>query len=454
MFFLGGWFSLSCFPLSAQVLPEDAFSLTPVAPPPAATATAPQNPPAVAAPAPLAVPPPPVVIAPAASAPAVVAPATPALPAEPSPPTQIVPLGTRPLLGPPVVLEEQPFEVDAMDNDSALAILHLAQSLPGIASRFFSWPEIKPATIQIHLVPAAVAEFSGPFVITEESNGHCAVLIRWGPSTQFSDVCLAVATVSLQSIAVSRAGYSAAARAPGWLTLAFGKILEAGLKPPLVEELATQAQDFPVLTLKQLMTPPPVPYDEDAQRVVAVNGYWLARILADGSRNSAVADTLFAALLAGADPARALTDAFPDQFDNPRDLELWWQIGYRDYVRSHAPPVQTMAQSRAQLDRLEYLEIPQKSGGPKPTRLDAAWPARTDAAVRGLIGAEVVQSRSLPVQTNPVYYNALLSLLLALNDLHGDNEKAFRASWAKYLDDRAAAEVTENEVEAAMSAGK
>ena len=44
-----------------------------------------------------------------------------------------------------------------------------------------------------------------------------------------------------------------------------------------------------------------------------------------------------------------------------------------------------MAQSRAQLDRLEYLAMPDQVGGAQSTRLDHAWVGRADQNVRDTI---------------------------------------------------------------------
>jgi len=340
------------------------------------------------------------------------------------------------------------FEVDAPDAASAQTILRMAESLPDFMEKFFPWPAKLPSHVQIELVPPAQVDFTGPYLIQEDDLGHCAALVRWDAETKFSDVCQAISQASLKSLAVAQDGPAAAAKAPDWLALALGELLEVGLKPPLIELLSEEGQAVPVLSLRQLMTTPG-PYG-DARPVVAINAYWLLRFLVEQCRTPEMAQPLFSALAAGVDPAKALTAAFPDEFDSPRDLELWWQVGYRDYTRAHSTLALTMAQSRAQLDRLEYLAMPDQVGGVQSTRLDHAWFGRADQNVRDTIASELLAARTLPVQANPVYRNAMLSLLTALEMLHGDDLAQFRAAWARYEQDRADADVIASGVEAAL----
>lgn len=379
--------------------------------------------------------------------------AAPAKPEEPLPPTQNVPLGARPLLGPPVVRESSPFEIDAPDMASAQTVLRMAQALPGLMAKFFPWPEMPPSLVQIELVPAAQVEFVGPYLITTDRTGHCMALVRWGPDTKLSDVCQAIGQASLKSLAAWRDGPDAVAKTPDWLGLALGKFLEVGVKSPLIEELSQDGEALfqhgqTVPSLRQLMITPG-PYG-DAEPVLTVYAYWLLRFLNDQCRTQAQAEALFSSLAAGMAPVQALTAAFPDEFDDPRDLELWWQVGYRDFVRAHATPAQTIAQSRAQLDQLEYVLLLDKDGNPQRTRLDQAWDGRTDKTVREAIANELLAGRSLPVEANPIYHNATLSLLTAVEMLHGDDQKKFTDAWAAYLADRAAAEIIASGVEAAL----
>ena len=183
------------------------------------------------------------------------------------------------------------FEVDAPDAASAQTILRMAESLPDFMEKFFPWPAKLPSHVQIELVPPAQVDFTGPYLIQEDDLGHCAALVRWDAETKFSDVCQAISQASLKSLAVAQDGPDAAAKAPDWLALALGKLLEVGLKPPLIELLSEEGQAVPVLSLRQLMTTPG-PYG-DAQPVVAINAYWLLRFLVEQCRTPAMARAAF-----------------------------------------------------------------------------------------------------------------------------------------------------------------
>ncbi len=383
------------------------------------------------------------------------APATPATPAAsevPLPPTETVPLGTHPLILPPVVRTDLWFVVEAPDQVSADRVLGMAQRMKEVTERYFAWPDHAPAPIEIHLVPAPPADFTGPFVVSVDHTGRYIALVRWGPDAKFSDTCLAIGAVTLKNIMIWKDGEAFGEKVPDWLGLALGRMLEASLKPPIAEFLAQQAAAMPVLSLRQITTAHG-PFTEAEQQVLAVNAYWLARFLDQQCPKPALVTALFTTLAAGANPGTTITTAFPDNFDNVRDLELWWQVGYRDLMRTRVGPVESMAESRARLDLLEYVDLPVKDAAPKRIRLVDAWSGRTNQSMRDLLAAEVVTGPDMLLQINPVYHNAALSLLSAIGKLHGDVEKEFRDAWAKYRADRADAEVYQATVEAAMSEG-
>jgi hypothetical protein len=372
----------------------------------------------------------------------------PAALAEPSaPPTQSVPMGVRPLLSPPVVLSAGAFEVDAPDHPSALAVLDLAQHLRTLITRDLPWPDFPDGAIQIQLIPAARANFSGPFAVRKNQDDTCSAFVRWGPNTALSDVCLALGNVMVESVATWRRG--PAVHAPDWLKLAFGKMLEVESKPAIMDEFSADARRQPILSLRQIMTAQNPSADD--LPLLALNAYWLACFLEDQCVTSANAVQLFGPLASGADPAQALTKAFPGRFVDARDLELWWEVGYRDIASQHLSLVLSMAQSRALLDRMEYADLPRPNGAVQRTRLDDAWASRTDPTLQQHLTLMMLNAGSLPLQINPVYKNALLSLLRTLTQMSGNDDKTFRAAWTQYLADRADAEADEAGVEKALS---
>src|SRR5262249_50099274 len=113
----------------------------------------------------------------------------------------------------------------------------------------------------------------------------------------------------------------------------------------------------------------------------------------------------------------------------------------------------SLAQSRALLDRLVYVDLARAGQGAQHLRLDDAWPSRTDKALQAQLAAFMLGAGSLPLQVNPAYKNALLSLLRVLAQFSGNDEKAFHAAWAQYLSDRADADTIANGVEAALKGG-
>jgi len=364
------------------------------------------------------------------------------------PPTQSVPTGVRPLRGPPVVLSVGPFEIDAADQPSAQAVLSLAQHLRKIISGDLLWPTFPDGAITIQLIPTDLANFTEQYVTSMDREGQHTVRIRWGPDTALSDVCLALSRVTLESIAGAH-DQSAVGKMPEWLKLAYGKMLEAETKPAIVDEFSSQTRAQPLLSLRQIMTAQN-PTAADLP-LLELNAYWLASFLEDRCVTTASTQQLFGALALGADPAPALDAAFPGHFADARDLELWWEVGCRDITNERHSPVYSMVQSRALLDRLEFVDIPRGNTGTQRTRLNDAWRARADKSLREHLATVMLEAGPLPYRINPVYKNALLSLLRVVKLLSDNDEKAFHAAWLQYQSDRLEAEEDEAGVEKAMS---
>jgi len=103
------------------------------------------------------------------------------------------------------------------------------------------------------------------------------------------------------------------------------------------------------------------------------------------------------------------------------------------------------------LDRLEFVDLPRSNAGTERTRLDAIWASRADKTIQQNLATIILNAAPLPLQVNPVYKNALLSLLHAMTLLSGNDEKAFQAAWVQYQSDRTDAERIESSVEKALS---
>jgi len=379
--------------------------------------------------------------------PPVFAPAPPPVPTGP-PPTQEVPPGVRTLVGPPVVLQNEHFEVDAPDNVSAHTVMNLALGLHTLMAKYLPWPTSPPSLIQVQLVPAAQADFTAPFIIQPQHDGHRLALVRWSADTKFADVCLALGWVSLESVVSWRDGPSAVDKAPDWMKLAFGKMLEARYKPAVLDAFSAQALQFPALTLSQIMTAHG-PYGADLP-ILAINSFWLAKFL-DEKCGTPVNDAkLFTALAFGGSPPDTLAATFPGEFEDPRGLELWWEVNYRGLIHERASPVLSMADSRALLDQMQFVDVPRPGDVALRTRLDDAWVSRKDKTVQAALATTILNARELPLKINPVYKNAALSLLRVMVDLSGDDDKAFHSDWTQYQADRTDGEAYEAGVEAAF----
>ncbi len=362
--------------------------------------------------------------------------------AAPAPtPFDTVPTGVRLLQGPPVSVSPQSsnFRVDAPDYPSALRVLDMADRAKTVFANFFTWPDQPATPIRIQLIPADRAGFTAPYALLADNLGRPTVIVRWSPETTFPDMCRALSGVILHNLVYWQNG-SATSTVPDWLTLGFAALLEVNLKPPVIDALTAQANQFPKLALRQIMLArdpigPDIP-------VLEANAYWLITFLDGHCANRRVARALFDALADNIDPPRLLGTAFPDQSDDPRDLELWWQVGYRDELVQQGAPIQTFAETRALLDNLELVPITGPTG-PQRLPLDQAWPHHADKDLTDAIAATLINEVDTPGHANPAYKNAVVSLLRALEQFRGDNEKNFRDAWQQYQTDRAEGEAIE-----------
>jgi hypothetical protein len=351
---------------------------------------------------------------------------------------------------PPVVLESQFFEVAAPDYASAQTVMRMTRRLQTDLGRYFTWPDVEVRAIQVQLVPAERADFSAPFVVLSENDGHRIALVRWSAATAFRDVCLAMSSATLQQLVSWQSGQAAARQVPDWMKIAFGLELETSLKPAAQDLLAEQAGRMPVLTLRQIMTAKG-PYG-DALPVLEVNAYWLARFLEEETGGEAATGKLFQALAAGGAPADVLRAQFPGRFAEPEDLDMWWAVGYRDLVEERTPPVQSMAETRELLDSLQAIVV-EAGGHDERIGLEAAWPVHSSPRARAALQMQLDEARARLPWSNPVYYNAVWSLAACLETLLKNDEAKYEAAWKQYTQDRAAGEATEYEVDGALGAG-
>jgi hypothetical protein len=376
---------------------------------------------------------------------------TPAATPTPSP-FESVPEGVRRLQGPPVSVapENSVFQVEAPDLPSAHQVLDMAEHARTILALYFTWPEKPPSRIRIQLIPAASATFTAPYYIGSGPDGRPTAFVRWSADAQFADLCRAVTGVILQNLVQWQNGKAIAGQMPDWLPLGFGAMLEVTLKPPMIDAYTDRARRYPMLAMSQIMLARD-PIGQDIP-ILAVNAFWLVTFLDNNCANRSVARALFDALADGIAPPRLLATAFPNQSDDPRDLELWWQIGYRDELVQQGGPIQSLAETRALLDKLERVAVTGPNG-PEQVRLDEAWPHHADKDLDDAIALTLINEVNMPGHANPAYKNAVVSVLRALEKLRGDSEKDFLDAWKQYQADRAEGETIEKAVGVAMALG-
>jgi hypothetical protein len=357
----------------------------------------------------------------------------------------------KPLIAVPVVMESRYFQVAAPDYASAQTVLQMARRLEANLGRYFTWPNMEVRAIQVQLVPAAEANFAAPFKVLSEEQGHRVALVRWDADTKFTDVCLAMSSAALARLVAWQNGAAEADKVPDWMKIGFGMQLETSLKPAAQDREVAQAGLLPVLSLRQIMTAKG-PYG-DTLPVLTVNAYWLLRFLVQEAGDQDRAKPLIQKLAAGQAPADVLLAAFPGKFSDPQSLEMWWAVGYHEMLAERAPPIHSMAQTRALLDGLQAIVV-EAGGQDRKIGLDAAWPVRQSARARAALQLQLDSTRAELPWANPVYYNSVWSLAACLQTLLKNDKPAYEAAWQHYTDDRAKAEATQGIIMKALVEAK
>lgn len=297
------------------------------------------------------------------------------------------------------------FQVIGTDFDGTQTVGAMADQMERLGLRYFPESRNIPEPIRVTLLSAPA--FDGAYTVSMQPNGNYFVYIRWDSDTRFGDVCQALASAFTRRVAIWRYGQSYGPKTPHWLELAFGQLLEAAIRPGYADTQREKALVRPPMGLDELLTARG-PFDIDQEKV-ALNAVWFFRLLENRIPDRTLFRRVLAAFLKDLNPSYVMVKAFPGQFENQEQLEMWWAVGFQSMARSRETPFFTMEQSR-ELVRSLAIVTASVNGQDRRMAGPTLWQNRQ---VEEVMSALEMRHREIKLElqrVNPVYYNAVLSL--------------------------------------------
>jgi hypothetical protein len=297
------------------------------------------------------------------------------------------------------------FQIAGEDYISVQYVTHMAQKAGEYGSSLVAMSNALPLPILVELVPPDKAGFDSAFLIRPQPNGDVHVRIRWGEDTEFAQVCQALMSGYLVRCAIWRFGVEAAADVPDWFELGAGLGLELELRPALIDETVLSSREDNPWPLTRLFALKGSESDPEARRQCL----WLLRFLQNQSPERDHFRRLMAGFLKNLPPFHLLVSAFPDQFTNQQNAELWWAVGYEMAIRARSAPFYSLDES-IRLLRDSASITAELDNGDVRARIHELFPYRGNPLMQK---AALQRLREIKLQlqkVNPVYYNSLLSL--------------------------------------------
>lgn len=313
--------------------------------------------------------------------------------------------------------------------DAVQFTAQMAERMSRLARQYLPVPKAPPQPVLIKLIPAEKADFTAPYHIRPQIGGGVYVLVRWGADTRFEDLAQALASGLLQRTAIWHYGPEAAAQVPVWFQLAFGQELVTDIRPAAIDQQRTRALEKPPRPLSELLTATG-PFGADLPEI-SVDSGWLFRFLSAQSKTRAAFRRVCSAFLAGMNPNAILVKGYPDQFENPREMELWWLVGFEATVRGRQGPFASPEESRHLLTSMAFITF---EADDEDIRVagQTLWNWHENPEARLAMEQRVREVKIEIQKVNPIYFNSMLSLGLLYEAALGEDPANFAQALAYF----------------------
>lgn len=313
----------------------------------------------------------------------------------------------------------------------------LSREMTAIAAATFNIPPRFARPVVVQLMPPEAMPGGPPYLISSGPRGGVTIAITWNSETSFEITCEALARGFLRQLGATwkplpeRTGYDP----PDWLELGFSLLLEARLRghlPDYFARLARQRSPRPLADIVGARGP----YGTQA-RDLALDAYWLLRFLRREAGNRRTYQRMLTETMLGKDGYVAILEHYRGHFSDRASLELWWAVGFNDLVRGRQRLVSSPAESRLTVQRLAEL-TPSWDGITRRVDLAALTHLREREEVREALRQRRLDANLALPQINPVYRNALISLIEAY-EAYPLGEEPFNTARQRFTEDLHAA---------------
>lgn len=304
---------------------------------------------------------------------------------------------------------ETPFFIIAgKDYRSVKYTAHLAELLGEWGRARLPQPKRFPDPIVVRLQHSGSPSLDRPlFSVFLEKTGRVSVTFTGDARVSPEALCEALSQAFLKRLAMGHYNRQRAERVPYWLELALACELQSHLYPAIRDHWFRQANDRPLLRAQIVLT---ARSDFENKAVLQLNAYWFLRALNMEIHPRSNLKRLLKAFLAGEDPLAVMSYALKDTFEDTEAFEVWWSRQIKVTLQKNQPPCLSSEGSRKQILNWTMLVL--------ETDKDsiALWKRRerpSEALDR------LIQEIKLKlVRTNPLYFNAALSLGQFLESLY------------------------------------
>lgn len=333
----------------------------------------------------------------------------------------------------PVLFQSGPgrFEVAAIDATAAGAVVGLAEEAWRVLAAPLALPDGFSSPVFVRLVPAADWAEAEGFRVIVEAGGVVSVRVRWSEPAPTAVVRRALVQGLLRRIAVARRGAGARMMVPRWLEQACTGWWETRADGAQLDALKQETARLAPPALADVLDWSP---DGAEVRPLAVASVWLLTLLQEESGRAREWPALLDRLLAGEEPATALTASFPGRFGSDSERELWWQTGWHHVRRVRTLPALEAAESRGELaDLARFIFADGNQDAVVP--LSIALAHGGELLVAADLKRRLAELNRLLLVLHPFYRNAGLALADALGARATTSERrealcaAFERDW-------------------------
>ncbi|WOO39857.1 hypothetical protein [Rubellicoccus peritrichatus] len=339
--------------------------------------------------------------------------------------------------------ENNLFQVIGFSYEAVQFTGQMADQCVNLGKDYLPIPLNPPQPVLVKLVPQEAANSETPYYLRSQVDGGVHVYIHWGEDTKFEDVCQALASGMLQRTAIWHYGHDAGAKVPDWFELAFGQLLATKIRAALIDQQREEALDSGCMPAVDIVGVEG-PFGENIDSI-ALNSVWFFRFLQAQAKDMTMFRRVCTAFLADLEPISVLVKGYPDEFKSIQELELWWEVGFQATVRGRQTPFYSMQESRELIRRFAFITF-QEDEVDVRVAVNDLRPYQEDDNYKVAVQNRLREVKIEIQKINPVYFNALLSLGVALEAANSVEESEYELGLEAFASDYSSAQKLELEI--------